>query len=251
MGAIASQITSLTIVYSTVYSGKKTSKLRVTGLCARNSSVTGEFLAQMASNAENVSIWWRHHGCCRSWPMATIDDDDDEIYDGAVDEPFASCMIVHFSAHISKWELVCGFGVIFHMFIVSCLCSRFHVRGQWFFCSVMAFSYIGCFVRSCAVDVVFALSYWCVHMNMSVLGIAHLKCTRPSTCCNAFIEYVTMLLCIFCLFLHLDQTEWYFHGSCQYRVNGNRPLVTSNSVIVLHFIYCSITCIFILICLDQ
>ena len=31
---------------------KKTSKLRVTGLCARNSPVTGEFLAQMASNAE-------------------------------------------------------------------------------------------------------------------------------------------------------------------------------------------------------
>ena len=40
---------------------KKTSKLRVTGLCAGNSTVTGEFPAQMASNAENVSIWWRHH----------------------------------------------------------------------------------------------------------------------------------------------------------------------------------------------
>ena len=36
---------------------KKTSKLRVNGLCA----VTVEFLAQMASNAENVSIWLRHH----------------------------------------------------------------------------------------------------------------------------------------------------------------------------------------------
>ena len=40
---------------------KKTSKLRVTGLCAGNSPVTGEYPAQMASNAENVSIWWRHH----------------------------------------------------------------------------------------------------------------------------------------------------------------------------------------------
>ena len=40
---------------------KKTSKLRATGLCAGNSPVTGEFPAQMASNAENVSIWWRHH----------------------------------------------------------------------------------------------------------------------------------------------------------------------------------------------
>ena len=40
MSAIASQITSLTIVYSIVYSRcrpKKTSKLRVTGLCAGNS----------------------------------------------------------------------------------------------------------------------------------------------------------------------------------------------------------------------
>ena len=40
---------------------KKTSKLRVTGLCAENSPGTGEFPAQKASNAENASIWWRHH----------------------------------------------------------------------------------------------------------------------------------------------------------------------------------------------
>ena len=40
---------------------KKTSKLRVTGLCVGNSPGTGEFPAQMASYAENVSIWWRHH----------------------------------------------------------------------------------------------------------------------------------------------------------------------------------------------
>ena len=40
---------------------KETSKPRVTGLCAGNSPVTGEFPAQRASNAENVSIWWRHH----------------------------------------------------------------------------------------------------------------------------------------------------------------------------------------------
>ena len=40
---------------------KKTSKLRVTGLCMGNSPGTGEFPAQVASNAENVSIWWRYH----------------------------------------------------------------------------------------------------------------------------------------------------------------------------------------------
>ena len=54
----------LTIVYSTVYSrhrSKKTSKLRVTGLCAGNSLGTREFPAQRASYAENVSIWWCHH----------------------------------------------------------------------------------------------------------------------------------------------------------------------------------------------
>ena len=63
MGAIASQITSLTIVYSLVYSdrSKKTSKLHVTGLCVGHSPGTSEFPAPMASNAEKVSIWWRHH----------------------------------------------------------------------------------------------------------------------------------------------------------------------------------------------
>ena len=65
MDAMASQTTSLSVVHSTVYSGadqKKTSKLHVTGLYAGNSLVIGEISTQMASNAENVSIWWRHHG---------------------------------------------------------------------------------------------------------------------------------------------------------------------------------------------
>ena len=54
VSSISSQIISLTIVYSSVYSGadKKTSKLRVTALCAGNSPKTGEFPAQRASYAE-------------------------------------------------------------------------------------------------------------------------------------------------------------------------------------------------------
>ena len=41
---------------------KKTLKLLcVTGLCAGNSPGTGKFPEQMASNAKDVSIWWRHH----------------------------------------------------------------------------------------------------------------------------------------------------------------------------------------------
>ena len=54
MGTKVSQITSLTIVFATIYSDtaeniQKTSKLRVTGLCVGNSPVTGEFPAQMAN----------------------------------------------------------------------------------------------------------------------------------------------------------------------------------------------------------
>ena len=57
------ELDSVSIVYSIVCSGadQRKQKLRVTGLCERNSPVTGEFPSQRASNAENVSIWWRHH----------------------------------------------------------------------------------------------------------------------------------------------------------------------------------------------
>ena len=55
MSAMVYQIISLTIVDSTVLfrpTSKKTSKLRVTGLCEGNSPVTGELPAQRASNAK-------------------------------------------------------------------------------------------------------------------------------------------------------------------------------------------------------
>ena len=51
---------------------KKTSELCVTGISVGNSPVIGEYPVQLASNAENVSIWWRHHDCegpC--WPVIT------------------------------------------------------------------------------------------------------------------------------------------------------------------------------------
>ena len=64
MGAMASQITSLTIVYSAVYSNADQRKHQSSASLAfvlGNSPVSGEFPAQKASNAENFSIWWRHH----------------------------------------------------------------------------------------------------------------------------------------------------------------------------------------------
>ena len=65
MSAMASKTTSLNRLFRR--GSQKTSKLRVTGLYEGNTPVTGEFPAQRASNAENVSIWWRHHVdtlCC-------------------------------------------------------------------------------------------------------------------------------------------------------------------------------------------
>ena len=64
MSAMASQFTGVTIVFLNHLFRRisnKTSKLRVTGLCGRNSPVIGGFSAQRSYNAENVSIWLRHH----------------------------------------------------------------------------------------------------------------------------------------------------------------------------------------------
>ena len=65
MGPVASQITSLTTILSTVYSdrrrSKKTSTFRVSAFVRWILPGTIEFPAQLASNAEKLSIWWRHH----------------------------------------------------------------------------------------------------------------------------------------------------------------------------------------------
>ena len=58
MGAMASQISSLTIFYSTVFSGTDQRKHQTSALLA---FVRGIRRSAMASNVENVSIWWRHH----------------------------------------------------------------------------------------------------------------------------------------------------------------------------------------------
>ena len=67
MTTMASQITSLTVVYLNVYSDteikENTKAPRHWPLCGEFTG-TGEFPAQRASYAENVSIWWRHHAWC-------------------------------------------------------------------------------------------------------------------------------------------------------------------------------------------
>ena len=64
MGAMASQITSFTIIYSAVHWDPDQWKHQSPASLAfvrGNLPVTGGFPSQRASNAENVSIWWRHH----------------------------------------------------------------------------------------------------------------------------------------------------------------------------------------------
>ena len=56
MSVMASEITGVCIVYLFGRRSNKASKLRVPGICAGNSPVTGEFPAQTASNAENIFI---------------------------------------------------------------------------------------------------------------------------------------------------------------------------------------------------
>ena len=56
MGATASRITSLTIVFSTVYSDAD-QKEHQSSVSLAFVPGTSEFSAQMASCAENVSIW--------------------------------------------------------------------------------------------------------------------------------------------------------------------------------------------------
>ena len=75
MGTIASQIISLTIVYSIVYTDADQIKHQSSAslaFFAGNSPGTDEFPAQMASNAENVSVGWRHHGNTRRKSHAIV-----------------------------------------------------------------------------------------------------------------------------------------------------------------------------------
>ena len=65
MSAMASQITSLIIVYSTVYSGADQRKHQSSASLAFVRGILRwpvNSPAHKASNAKNVSIWWRHHG---------------------------------------------------------------------------------------------------------------------------------------------------------------------------------------------
>ena len=82
---------------------KNISELRVTGLCAGNSPVTVEFLAQRVSSAENVSIWWRHpenlveHWIIGNWRSQPDTDYTTESYS------WISSSILSYNLSSSRW----------------------------------------------------------------------------------------------------------------------------------------------------
>ena len=111
MTAMASQITSLTVVYSVVYSG---GNQRNHQSCASLAFVWGIHRdlwipAQRSSNAENVFIWWPHHGS----PVESLRKGPVELW----------CLWI---AWISCWTIV-ELSVICHHFVMACIrpCWRF------------------------------------------------------------------------------------------------------------------------------
>ena len=75
MSAMVSQITSLTIVYPSVYSGAEKHQSSASLAFARGiHRWPVNYPAQKASNAETASIWWRHHGIytARVWSSQVL-----------------------------------------------------------------------------------------------------------------------------------------------------------------------------------
>ena len=94
MSTIASQITGILIIYSTVCSGtdqRKKSKLCITGHWEGNLPVTGEIPTQRASNTENISIWWCHHAV--AWLLVIISLE------------LSNVLLLHGSCHVQNFLL--------------------------------------------------------------------------------------------------------------------------------------------------
>ena len=115
MSAMASQITSLTIVYSIVYSGADQRKhqsfasldfVRVIHRWPVNSSHKG------ASDAENDSIWWRHHDTFRHQVKQLLQQGDLLFAAGGV---FGDFLVVI----CRMWPLTGGTNFDFLLFVMA------------------------------------------------------------------------------------------------------------------------------------
>ena len=98
---------------------KKTSKLRVTGLCEGNSPGTGDFPAQRASNAENVFIWGRHH----AWKDSEWSDSGSTYWPAVLDVPSRPSCIQH------EGQLKTLLNYVWHLWAATdhgpfCVCAK-------------------------------------------------------------------------------------------------------------------------------
>ena len=89
MGSMATEITSLTIVYSTVYPGSDQRK--------HQSSASLAFV-----RAEIVSIWWHHHGMNNPWAFnLTITRQSKTILCACVTD-IMQCIVSHINTYSQK-----------------------------------------------------------------------------------------------------------------------------------------------------
>ena len=103
----------------------KTSKLQFTGLFGWNPSWTGRFPSQRAGDAENVSIWWCHHGGPWRHEMAEYGilwNVIVSIFNNIDITQFHCCVITILHAH-NVW---CDHPVV-HMFLYACMHICIHI----------------------------------------------------------------------------------------------------------------------------
>ena len=156
MGMMVSQITNLAIVYSTIYSDADQRKHQ-SSVSLAFVPVTGEFPAQGASNTENASVWWRHHGLQWTWWTRSA-----KFLSWAEIWEFSCCDIINDNNCILH-TLVCRL-----KFPITCVCVYLYIyitstgidakeRLRWFILTTSRFN---------AINVGYYLQHW-----------PHLSCT--------------------------------------------------------------------------
>ena len=94
MSRMASQITGDTIVHSTVQAQIKENTKAPRHWPLWGESTGDQWIPRSACNAENVSIWWRHHG-----RHAIIWTNDDVVYWGI----YGSLGLINYIIHALNW----------------------------------------------------------------------------------------------------------------------------------------------------
>ena len=198
MRAMTSQITSLTIVYSSFFQAQIKENIKA----LHHWLLCGEFTVDRwiprtkASNAENVSIWWRHHA--HSVPF---------IHSEFKIRHARGTIINHVPRHLSR-----------PLYFAPCSnCSQSHSKNP---CTLWSKVIIG--HNTCVTCVLKTINCWCVYFNdLSWYAYGkweketHCKIyfdlnnTAWSKCIFHMCTLITRQLCFSYLKLHLSR--WYCH----------------------------------------